>query len=648
VTNIRVTLPDGSSREFEAGVTAAEVAEAIGRKLAKDAVAAVVDGRLVDLSHRLDRDASVRILTADTPEGLAVLRHSAAHLTAQAVKRLFGPENVRLGVGPVIEDGFYYDIDVDRPISSEDLEAIEREMARIVEENLPVVRKEVSRDEAIRLYREAGDPLKLELIDDIPEGETISIYEQGEFFDLCRGPHVPSTGKIRAFKLLSVAGAYWRGDSRNKMLQRIYGTAFARREELEEYLRLLEEAKKRDHRRLGRDLKIFTFSKEVGQGLPLWLPRGAKLRRIMERYIVDREEKLGYLHVYTPVLASVELYKTSGHWDHYHENMFPTMSLDNEELVLRPMNCPHHMMVYKSELRSYRDLPLRIAELGTMHRYEMSGALTGLHRVRAMTLNDAHIFCRPDQIKEEFARVVQLILEVYKDFGITDYRFRLSYRDPNDREKYYPDDAMWEMSQRMLREVVEELGLPFYEAEGEAAFYGPKLDVQIRTALKKEETLSTAQLDFLLPERFGLEYVGEDGKKHRPVVIHRSIISTMERMTAFLLEHYAGALPTWLSPVQARVLPVSPEHDGAYAERVTADLREAGIRAEADLRNEKLGYRIREAQLEKIPYMIVVGAQERQNGTVSVRRRGEGDLGAKSIDELIAMIREEIGDRPLG
>ncbi|PDO11476.1 MAG: threonine--tRNA ligase [Candidatus Reconcilbacillus cellulovorans] len=648
MTNIRVTLPDGSSREFEAGVTAAEVAEAIGRKLAKDAVAAVVDGRLVDLSHRLDRDASVRILTADTPEGLAVLRHSAAHLTAQAVKRLFGPENVRLGVGPVIEDGFYYDIDVDRPISSEDLEAIEREMARIVEENLPVVRKEVSRDEAIRLYREAGDPLKLELIDDIPEGETISIYEQGEFFDLCRGPHVPSTGKIRAFKLLSVAGAYWRGDSRNKMLQRIYGTAFARREELEEYLRLLEEAKKRDHRRLGRDLKIFTFSKEVGQGLPLWLPRGAKLRRIMERYIVDREEKLGYLHVYTPVLASVELYKTSGHWDHYHENMFPTMSLDNEELVLRPMNCPHHMMVYKSELRSYRDLPLRIAELGTMHRYEMSGALTGLHRVRAMTLNDAHIFCRPDQIKEEFARVVQLILEVYKDFGITDYRFRLSYRDPNDREKYYPDDAMWEMSQRMLREVVEELGLPFYEAEGEAAFYGPKLDVQIRTALKKEETLSTAQLDFLLPERFGLEYVGEDGKKHRPVVIHRSIISTMERMTAFLLEHYAGALPTWLSPVQARVLPVSPEHDGAYAERVTADLREAGIRAEADLRNEKLGYRIREAQLEKIPYMIVVGTQERQNGTVSVRRRGEGDLGAKSIGELIAMIREEIGDRPLG
>jgi len=648
VTNIRVTLPDGSSREFEAGVTAAEVAEAIGRKLAKDAVAAVVDGRLVDLSHRLDRDASVRILTADTPEGLAVLRHSAAHLTAQAVKRLFGPENVRLGVGPVIEDGFYYDIDVDRPISSEDLEAIEREMARIVEENLPVVRKEVSRDEAIRLYREAGDPLKLELIDDIPEGETISIYEQGEFFDLCRGPHVPSTGKIRAFKLLSVNARIWRGDSRNKMLQRIYGTAFARREELEEYLRLLEEAKKRDHRRLGRDLKIFTFSKEVGQGLPLWLPRGAKLRRIMERYIVDREEKLGYLHVYTPVLASVELYKTSGHWDHYHENMFPTMSLDNEELVLRPMNCPHHMMVYKSELRSYRDLPLRIAELGTMHRYEMSGALTGLHRVRAMTLNDAHIFCRPDQIKEEFARVVQLILEVYKDFGITDYRFRLSYRDPNDREKYYPDDAMWEMSQRMLREVVEELGLPFYEAEGEAAFYGPKLDVQIRTALKKEETLSTAQLDFLLPERFGLEYVGEDGKKHRPVVIHRSIISTMERMTAFLLEHYAGALPTWLSPVQARVLPVSPEHDGAYAERVTADLREAGIRAEADLRNEKLGYRIREAQLEKIPYMIVVGTQERQNGTVSVRRRGEGDLGAKSIGELIAMIREEIGDRPLG
>uniref|UniRef100_UPI0011AA212F threonine--tRNA ligase n=1 Tax=Paenibacillus sp. 32O-W TaxID=1695218 RepID=UPI0011AA212F len=419
------------------------------------------------------------------------------------------------------------------------------------------------------------------------------------------------------------------------------GTAFPKKAQLDEHLHLLEEAKKRDHRKLGKDLKIFTFSREVGQGLPLWLPNGAKLRRTLERYIVDLEERLGYQHVYTPVLANVDLYKTSGHWDHYQEDMFPVMKLDNEELVLRPMNCPHHMMVYKSEMRSYRDLPLRIAELGTMHRYEMSGALTGLHRVRAMTLNDAHIFCRPDQIKEEFSRVVNLIREVYRDFGIEEYRFRLSYRDPKDTEKYFPNDEMWEMSQRMLREVVEEMGLPFYEAEGEAAFYGPKLDVQIKTALKKEETLSTAQLDFLLPERFELEYVGEDGQKHRPVVIHRGIISTMERMTAFLLENFAGALPTWLAPVQAKVLPVAPSYN-EYARKAVDALLAAGIRVEADERNEKLGYKIREAQLEKIPYMLVVGENEQQAGTLSIRRRGQGDIGAHSIEDTASLILEDI------
>ncbi|WP_040932279.1 threonine--tRNA ligase, partial [Paenibacillus larvae] len=409
----------------------------------------------------------------------------------------------------------------------------------------------------------------------------------------------------------------------------------------EEHLHLLEEAKKRDHRKLGKDLKIFSFSREVGQGLPLWLPNGATIRRTLERYIVDLEEKLGYQHVYTPVLANVDLYKTSGHWEHYREDMFPPMQLDNEELVLRPMNCPHHMMVYKNELHSYRDLPIRIAELGTMHRYEMSGALTGLHRVRAMTLNDAHIFCRPDQIKEEFARVITLIRQVYADFGITDYRFRLSYRDPQDTDKYFPNDEMWEMSQRMLKEVVEELRLPYYEAEGEAAFYGPKLDVQIKTALKKEETLSTAQLDFLLPERFELEYVGEDGQKHRPVVIHRGIVSTMERMTAFLLENFAGALPTWLCPVQAKILPVSSAFND-YAKEMEDRLKQAGIRVAADLRNEKLGYKIRESQLEKVPFMLVVGENEKQSGSFSVRRRGEGDLGVHSADALIQMIREEI------
>lgn len=642
--SISITLPDGSVRQVEAGTTLAQIAESIGAGLRKAAVAGKINGELTDLTAAVMADAAVEIVTLDSPAGLEVMRHSTAHLMAQALKRIYGEKRVKLGIGPVIEDGFYYDIDLDESITPEDLPAIEKEMRKIVGEDLPIVRREVSREEAVRIYTALDDPLKLELIRDLPEDAVISIYDQGEFFDLCRGPHVPSTGKIKTFKLLSVAGAYWRGDAKNKMLQRIYGAAFLKQADLDEHLRLLEEAKKRDHRKLGRELKIFAFSREVGQGLPLWLPNGATLRRIMERYIVDLEERLGYTHVYTPVLANVDLYKISGHWDHYQEDMFPTMVMDNEELVLRPMNCPHHMMVYKNEMHSYRELPIRIAELGTMHRYEMSGALTGLHRVRAMTLNDAHIFCRPDQIKEEFARVINLIREVYNDFGITDYRFRLSYRDPADKEKYFPNDEMWEMSQRMLREVVEELGLPFFEAEGEAAFYGPKLDVQIKTALGKEETLSTAQLDFLLPERFELEYIGEDGQKHRPVVIHRGIISTMERMTAFLLENHAGALPLWLSPVQAKVLSITTGCND-YAVRVAERLREAGIRAEADVRNEKLGYKIREAQLQKIPYMLVVGEKETEAGTVSVRKRGEGDLGSMPTEQIMEQILRENAEK---
>jgi threonyl-tRNA synthetase len=641
---IQVKFPDGAVREYANGTTIEQVAEAISPGLKKNAVAGKVDGKVIDLNREIEGDANLEIVTLDSEDGLEVYRHSTAHLMAQAIKRLFGDKTVKLGIGPVIEDGFYYDIDLENPLSSEDLASIEKEMEKIVQENLPITRRVVSREEALRIFGELEDPLKLELINDLPADSVITIYDQGEFFDLCRGPHMPSTGRIKAFKLLSVAGAYWRGDSKNKMLQRIYGTAFPKKAQLDEHLHLLEEAKKRDHRKLGKELKFFTFSREVGQGLPLWLPAGAKVRRTMERYIVDLEEKMGYSHVYTPVLANVELYKTSGHWEHYQEDMFPKMILDNEELVLRPMNCPHHMMVYKSEMRSYRDLPLRVAELGTMHRYEMSGALTGLHRVRAMTLNDAHIFCRPDQIKEEFARVVNLIRQVYDDFGIKDYRFRLSYRDPKDTEKYFQNDEMWEMSQRMLKEVVEELGLPYYEAEGEAAFYGPKLDVQIRTALKKEETLSTAQLDFLLPERFELEYVGDDGQKHRPVVIHRGIISTMERMTAFLLENFAGALPTWLMPVQAKVIPVSPQFND-YVDKVTEQLRMEGISVEADRRNEKLGYKIREAQLEKIPYMLVIGENEMNNGTFSVRKRGEGDLGTRTVQETVGMILEDIRNK---
>ncbi|BCG58380.1 threonine--tRNA ligase [Paenibacillus sp. URB8-2] len=643
---VSIKLPDGSVREYAEGSSIDDVASSISSGLRKNAAAGKLNGVIVDLSAKLSEGDLVEIVTLDSPEGLEVMRHSTAHLMAQAVKRLFGAKEVKLGVGPTIEDGFYYDMDLEYPLNPEDLQKIEKEMERIVSENLLIVRKEVSRKEALDRFGELGDPYKIELIQALSEDSVITIYEQGEFFDLCRGPHLPSTGKIKVFKLMNVAGAYWRGDAKNKMLQRVYGTAWIKKAQLDEYLRLLEEAKKRDHRKLGKELEIFTFNQLVGQGLPIWLPKGAKLRSILERYIVDLEASLGYQHVYTPVLGNVDLYKTSGHWEHYQEDMFPKMTIDTEEFVLRPMNCPHHMMVYKSSMHSYRDLPIRIAELGTMHRYEMSGALTGLHRVRSMTLNDSHIFCRLDQIKSEFSRVLELVKQVYSDFGIDDYRFRLSYRDPADTEKYFQDDNMWETAQRMLREVVEDAGLPFYEAEGEAAFYGPKLDVQIKTALGKEETLSTVQIDFLLPERFELEYVGDDGQKHRPVVLHRGVLSTMERFVAFLLENFAGALPLWLSPQQVKVIPVSSAFDD-YAGEVVDKLRRRGLRAEADLRNEKLGYKIREAQLEKLPYMFIVGENEKNSSSVSVRKRGEGDIGAKPLDEVIESLAAEVSTKSI-
>lgn len=588
----------------------------------------------------IEESGEIQILTDKDPESLEILRHSTAHLMAQAIKRLY--KNVKLGVGPVIENGFYYDIDLEESITPEDLPKIEKEMKKIVNENLEIVRKVVSREEAIQMYKEIGDEYKLELIEAIPENETVTIYEQGEFFDLCRGVHVPSTGKIKEFKLLSIAGAYWRGDSDNKMLQRIYGTAFFTKAELDAHLKMLEEAKERDHRKLGKELGIFAINQLVGQGLPLWLPKGATVRRTIERYIVDKEISLGYDHVYTPVLANVDLYKTSGHWDHYHDDMYPPMDMgDGEELVLRPMNCPHHMMIYKNSKHSYRELPIRIAELGTMHRFEMSGALSGLQRVRGMTLNDAHIFVRPDQIKDEFKRVVTLIMEVYKDFNITDFSFRLSYRDPEDTKKYFDDDEMWEKAQSMLKSAMDDLGLDYFEAEGEAAFYGPKLDVQVKTAIGKEETLSTIQLDFLLPERFDLTYVGEDGKPHRPVVIHRGVVSTMERFVAYLLEEYKGAFPTWLAPVQVQVIPVSPEIHFDYAKTVQEELKKAGIRVELDARNEKMGYKIREAQVQKIPYMLVVGDKEMEEKAVNVRKYGEQKSETMAFDTFLAQIKQE-------
>lgn len=636
---INIQFPDGNKKAFDKGTTTEDIAQSISPGLRKKAVAGKFNGQLVDLTKPLETDGSIEIVTPVSEEALEVLRHSTAHLMAHAIKRLYG--NVKFGVGPVIEGGFYYDFDIDQNISSDDFEQIEKTMKQIVNENMKIERKVVSRDEAKELF--SNDEYKLELIDAIPEDENVTLYSQGDFTDLCRGVHVPSTAKIKEFKLLSTAGAYWRGDSNNKMLQRIYGTAFFDKKELKAHLQMLEERKERDHRKIGKELELFTNSQLVGAGLPLWLPNGATIRREIERYIVDKEVSMGYDHVYTPVLANVDLYKISGHWDHYQEDMFPPMQLDEtESMVLRPMNCPHHMMIYANKPHSYRELPIRIAELGTMHRYEASGAVSGLQRVRGMTLNDSHIFVRPDQIKEEFKRVVNMIIDVYKDFGFEDYSFRLSYRDPEDKEKYFDDDDMWNKAENMLKEAADELGLSYEEAIGEAAFYGPKLDVQVKTAMGKEETLSTAQLDFLLPERFDLTYIGQDGEHHRPVVIHRGVVSTMERFVAFLTEETKGAFPTWLAPKQVQIIPVNVDLHYDYARQLQDELKSQGVRVSIDDRNEKMGYKIREAQMQKTPYQIVVGDKEVENNQVNVRQYGSQDQETVEKDEFIWNLVDEI------
>lgn len=633
MSEIKITLPDGSVKEFPAGSSTKDVAASIAKSLEKAGLAGKFNGELVDYTRPLHEDGTLEIVTEKHEDALGILRHSTAHLMAQAIKRLF-PE-VKFGVGPAIETGFYYDTDTEETISEDDLEAIEKEMKKITSESLPIVRDELSREEALELFK--NDPYKVELIQDLPDDEVISIYKQGDFVDLCRGIHLPLTSDIKVFKLLSLAGAYWRGNSDNKMMQRVYGTAFFNQADLDEFLRLREEAKERDHRKLGKELDLFMVDPEIGSGLPFWLPKGATIRRVIERYIVDKEVSLGYEHVYTPIMADAKLYQQSGHWDHYQDDMFPPMDMgDGELLVLRPMNCPHHMKIFGKETRSYRDLPLRIAELGQMHRYEKSGALSGLQRVREMTLNDAHVFVRPDQIKEEFRRVINLILEVYKDFNITDYRFRLSLRDPENKEKYFDDDEMWKKAEGMLRETLDEMEIDYYEAIGEAAFYGPKLDVQVKTAIGLEETLSTVQLDFLLPEKFDLTYVGEDGQDvHRPVVIHRGVVSTMERFIAYLIEEYKGAFPTWLAPVQARIIPVSLEAHMEYAEQVKNQLQQAGMRVEIDTRNEKMGYKIRDAQTMKIPYQIIVGDNEIDSETINVRAYGADDSSAQSVESFL-------------
>ncbi|MCZ2046487.1 threonine--tRNA ligase [Enterococcus faecium] len=638
---IKITFPDGAVKEFESGTTTLAIAESISKSLAKKALAGKVNGKLVDLTRPIEEDASIEIITPDHEDALGLVRHSAAHLMAQAMRRLY--PNIHFGVGPAIDSGFYYDTDNGQnQVTAEDLPAIEAEMMKIVKENLPIERRVLSKQEALEIF--ASDPYKVELISELPEEEVITAYQQGEFIDLCRGPHVPSTGRIQVFKLLSVAGAYWRGNSNNQMMQRVYGTAFFDKKALKEYIRLREEAKERDHRKLGKELDLFMVSPEVGSGLPFWLPKGATIRRTIERYIVDKEVSLGYQHVYTPIMGDVELYKTSGHWDHYQEDMFPPMDMgDGEMLVLRPMNCPHHMMVYKNTIHSYRELPIRIAELGMMHRYEKSGALSGLQRVREMTLNDGHTFVRPDQIKDEFKRTLELMVAVYADFNITDYRFRLSYRNPNNTDKYFDDDAMWEKAQAMLKAAMDELELDYFEAEGEAAFYGPKLDVQVKTALGTEETLSTIQLDFLLPERFDLTYVGEDGENtHRPVVIHRGIVSTMERFVAYLTEVYKGAFPTWLAPIQATIIPVSVDAHGDYAYEIKERLQMKGLRVEVDDRNEKMGYKIRASQTQKIPYQLVVGDKELEDATVNVRRYGSKETAVEDLNIFIDAMEAEV------
>lgn len=574
---------------------------------------------------------------------LNTLNHSCAHVLAQAVKHLY--PQAKFWVGPVVEEGFYYDIDLgDQTISDDDLPKIEKEMKKICKDGKRIVRHEVSKEEALEEFKD--DEYKLDLINGLEDG-TITTYSQGDFTDLCRGPHVETVKLCKNFKLIKHSGAYWKGDKNNKVLQRIYGVCFPTKEELEAHIQLLEEAKERDHRKLGKELGIFMFADIVGKGLPMWLPNGFTVRRLLSDYIMNKELELGYEHVMTPSLGNVKLYKKSGHWAHYKDDMFPAMELDDEAYVLRPMNCPHHMVMYKSTLHSYRDLPVRIAEIANDFRFEASGALTGIERARAFTQNDSHIFCRPDQIAQEFKNVAHLILDVYKDFGFKDHSFRLSLRDKNNKEKYFGNDELWEKSENELREVLKEMNVEFYEAEGEAAFYGPKLDVQVKSALGHDVTLSTIQLDYQLPERFELTYVDENGDKVRPVVIHRAILGSLDRFVAFLLEETKGNLPLWLAPTQVQVIPVKLEYHDEYAKEVVAKLRKAHFRVNNDNRDEKLGYRIREAQLKKIPYQLVLGDNERDNGTVTYRKHGEKKQTTVTFEEFVELLNTEVENKTL-
>ncbi len=643
MNQITLTFPDQSTHVFPSGVTPLEVAESIGARLAQSAVAAVVDGKSVDLNVPINTDAEFSVLTGNSPEGHDVLLHSTAHLMAQAVKELF--PDAKVTIGPSIENRFYYDFDVEKPFTAVHLLRIEEKMKFLAKENFNVERTTLSRDDALSLFKEMGESYKVEIIEDIDPKETLSLYKQDNFIDLCRGPHVPATGKIKYFKLLDSSGAYWRGDEKNKMLQRIYGTAFSSKKELKQYLHLLEEGKKRDHRKLGKELELFTFDEEVGPGLPLWLPNGAIMVEELENLAKETERKAGYKQVRTPHLTKGQLYERSGHLKHYKDSMYPAMDIDGIDYYVKPMNCPHHHKIYASSMRSYRDLPLRLSEYGTCYRYEKSGQLFGLMRVRSMQMNDAHIYCTEAQFKEEFLAVCKMYLKYFEIFGIEKYQMRLSLHDPKELGgKYVNESELWLKTEKAVREALEEGGLNFTEIPGEAAFYGPKIDVQVWSAIGKEFTLATNQVDFAIPERFDLIYTNEKGESETPLCIHRAPLGTHERFIGFLIEHYGGDFPLWLAPVQVIILPVS-DKVLSYAKQVEEELLQADIRVNLDAKPDKIGAKIRQAELSKINVMLIVGEREAENHTVSVRRRFEGNTGTKKVIDVITSLQEEINQR---
>lgn len=632
MAQIKITLKDGSVKEYPQGITVYQIAEEISQGLARNALAGKLNGKKVDLNTPVNQDSDLEIITFDSEDGHDVYRHTSSHILAQAVKRIV--PQAKLGIGPAIADGYYYDFDLPENFSLEDMERIQKEMEKIIKEDLPIERFEVSREEAIKMFEEAGEQYKVELIRDLPEDAVISFYRQGDFIDLCAGPHVSSTGKIKAVKLMSLAGAYWRGSEKNKMLQRIYGTSFPKKSMLEEYIFRIEEAKRRDHRKLGAELELFTMEDE-GPGFPFFHPKGMILRNELERFWREEHKKAGYQEIRTPIILNRELWEKSGHWDHYKENMYFT-KIDDADYVVKPMNCPGGILVYKSKLHSYRDLPIRLAEMGLVHRHEMSGALHGLMRVRCFTQDDAHIYMLPSQIKEEIIGVINLIDRIYKIFGFS-YHIELSTKP----EKAMGSEEIWEMATESLKQAIEATGMDYKINEGDGAFYGPKIDFHLTDCLGRTWQCGTIQLDFQFPEKLDLTYVGEDGQKHRPVMIHRTVFGSIERFIGILIEHYAGAFPVWISPVQVKILTVT-DRSKAYGAKILAQLDEQGVRAEIDGRNEKIGYKIREAQMEKVPYMLVIGDREVEEGTVAVRKRSEGDKGSLALNDFINQIVEEI------